>query len=124
MSNLTISPLNFKFFESAVELSHENNLVGMIDSEPCVDRFGMNDRNALSMWDVFIKPEYRGRGIVRALSHFVNNELRASNIQRLYVTHGTVNPTARGFWNRDFTNYSYTMTRMINRDMLGNIELF
>lgn len=101
-----------------------NSLVGMIDAEPCDDGFGMNDRSALSMGDVFIKSEYRGQGIARALLQFANNELRKSNIQRLYVTHGTINPTARGFWDRDFTNYSYTMTRTINRNMLGNIELF
>lgn len=102
----------------------DNSLAGMINAEPCDGGFGVNDSNALNMGDVFIKPEYRGQGLAAALLRFANDELEKSSIQRLYVTHGTINPTARGFWDRYFTNYSYTMTRTINKDMLGNIELF
>jgi hypothetical protein len=51
------------------------------------------------------------QGIAKALLRFANDELRESNIERLFVTHGTINPTARNFWDR-------------YKDMLGNIELY
>jgi len=40
----------------------------------------------------------------------------------LLVTHGTINPNARGFWDKYFSNYAYTMARVIDKDMLGIIE--
>ena len=45
-----------------------------------------------------------------------------TEIKRIYVTHGTINPTARGFWDKYFSNYSYTMTREIDPNMLGVIH--
>jgi GNAT superfamily N-acetyltransferase len=97
-------------------------LVGMIDSEPVDYGFAIDDAEALSMGDVFMEPAYRGRGLAAALLKFANDELKRSGVRRLFVTHGTINPTARGFWDKYFTNYSYTMTRLIDPDMLGTIK--
>lgn len=97
-------------------------LVGMIDSEPVDIALLQNDSSALCMGDIFVKPNYRGEGVAATLLAFANDELRKDGIKRLLVTHGTINPNARGFWDKYFTNYSYTMTRLIDADMLGNIE--
>ena len=56
------------------------------------------------------------------LLKFANDELKKDGIERLFVVHGTTNPTARGFWDKHFTNYSYMMTRRIDPDMLGDIQ--
>ena len=47
--------------------------------------------------------------------------LQKDGVERLFVTHGTINPNARGFWDKYFMNYSYTLTRVIDSDMLGGI---
>jgi GNAT superfamily N-acetyltransferase len=99
-----------------------NRLVGMIDSEPVNCGFAVDDAEALSMGDIFVEPAYRERGISTALLKFANDELKNRGIRRLFVTHGTTNPTARGFWDKYFTNYFYAMTRLIDPGMLGAIK--
>lgn len=99
-----------------------NRLVGMIDSGPVDYGFAVDDAEALSMGDIFIEPDYRELGLAAALLKFANDELKTAGVRRLFVTHGTINPTARGFWDKYFTNYSYSMTRRIDPDMLGKIK--
>ncbi|SHJ76559.1 Acetyltransferase (GNAT) family protein [Anaerocolumna jejuensis DSM 15929] len=101
---------------------HNNQLVGMIDSEPTDIEFAKTDSKAIGMGDVFIKSNYRGCGLGAALLAFANNGIRESGIDRVFVTHGTINPTARGFWDKYFVNYAYTMTRQIDPEMLGIIK--
>ena len=97
-------------------------LIGMVISEPSDIAIAANDKYALNLSDLFIAPDYRRNNIGTALLAFANNELRRSGVQRLYVTHGTINPTARGFWDKYFQNYSFSMTRQINPEMLGKIQ--
>lgn len=99
-----------------------NRLVGMVDSEPVDYGFAEDDTEACNLGDIFIEPEYRELGLAATLLKFANDELKKDRIKRLFVVHGTVNPTARGFWDKYFTNYSYMMTRWINPDMLGKIR--
>lgn len=101
---------------------YNNELVGMIDSEPTDIEFAMTDSKAIGMGDVLIKSNYRGHGLGAALLAFANNRIKESGIDRIFVTHGTINPTARGFWDKYFTNYAYTMTRQIDPEMLGMIK--
>ena len=97
-------------------------LVGMVDSEPVGYGFAAHDQDALGMGDIFIAPGYREGGLAAALLKFAIDRLKIDGLRRLFVTHGTINPTARGFWDKYFTNYSYSMTRKIDPDMLGSIK--
>lgn len=99
-----------------------NRLIGMVNAEPPDNDFAINDIEAMSLGDLFIAPAYRRNGIGVALLEYANNELKKGGINRIFVTHGTINPTARSFWDRYFMNYSYTMTREIDPDMLGVIK--
>ena len=98
------------------------NLIGIIDSEPVDIELFKNDSKALCMGDVFVKPNYRGEGVAANLLRFANGVLKNNGAERLFVTHGTINPNARGFWDKYFTNYCYTMARVVDADMLGVIE--
>jgi len=100
----------------------EGKLIGMIDSEPAGEGIQTFGGKSMGMGDVFVVPSYRGLGVAHALLEYANHELKSSGIQRLYVMHGTINPTARGFWDKFFTPYAYTMTRSIDPAMLGPIE--
>ncbi|MBP1040350.1 GNAT family N-acetyltransferase [Vagococcus sp. BWB3-3] len=102
----------------------KDKLIGMINAEPVDNGFAAYDGDAMSMGDVFIEPQYRGKGIGEALLKFANDELLKIGVKRLFVTHGTINPTARGFWDNHFDNFSYALTRQIDTDMLGKIALF
>ena len=100
----------------------KSKLVGMLISEPSDIEIAQGDDRAMSLSDLFVAKEYRGKGIATCLLRFVNNELKKSGARRLYVTHGTINPTSRGFWDKYFANFSFAMSRQINPDMLGIIE--
>lgn len=99
----------------------KERLIGMVSAEPVDSELSMGDSDGLNMGDVFIDPLYRGQGLAAALLKYANDTLNVSGIKRLYVTHGTINPTARGFWDKHFMNGSYTMTRAIDPEMLGPI---
>lgn len=99
-----------------------DRLIGIIDSEPGGDAFITGCKDTVCMGDVFLNPAYRGMGIATQMLKYANDKLRESGIKTICVTHGTINPTARGFWDKYFENYSYTMTRQIDRNMLGIIE--
>ncbi|MCM1988589.1 GNAT family N-acetyltransferase [Oceanirhabdus seepicola] len=99
-----------------------NKLIGMIDSEPGRDAFITGGKGTVCMGDVFLNPDYRGRGIASQMLKYANDKLKECGIKTICVTHGTINPTARGFWDKYFQNYSYTMTRQIDSNMLGIIQ--
>ena len=96
--------------------------IGMVNAESPDKGFAIEDLNAMSLGDLFIAPPYRGKGIASALLNFANGELKKAETKRIFVTHGTINPNARGFWDKYFSNYSYTMNRKIDPDMLGVIQ--
>lgn len=100
----------------------DESLIGIVSAEPPDCEFSVGDDEAKSLSDVIIKNSYRGQGIAAALLRFVNEEMKKSGIKRLYVTHGTINPTARNFWDNYFVNYSYLMSREIDSNMLGVIK--
>ena len=101
---------------------NDGKLIGMVISEPPDKGFAIEDSDAMSLSDLFVKSDYRRQNIGAALLAFANDELRKSGIKRIFVTHGTINTTARGFWDRYFTNYSFTMIRQIDPNMLGIIQ--
>ena len=101
---------------------HNNQLIGLIGTEQTDIEFAKTDSKAIGMGVVFIKPNYRGQGVGAALLAFANNKIKESGIDRVFVTHGTINPTARGFWDKHFSNYAYTMTRRVDPAMLGIIK--
>jgi GNAT superfamily N-acetyltransferase len=102
---------------------HNDKLVGMIDSEAVnLNQFN-GDIHPIGLGDISINPSYHGMGIAKALLSFTNSKLKDDGYDRILVTHGTINPAARGFWGKYFKNYTYTMTRKIDKDMLGIIPL-
>lgn len=100
----------------------KTNLVGMVISEPSDIELAEADETAMNLSDLFVATDYRGKGIGASLLAFANKELKNSGVNRLFVTHGTINPTARGFWDTYFANYSYSMSRQIEERMLGVIR--
>lgn len=92
----------------------ENRIIGLMDANREGNSFITNDESCFSVSDIFVIEEYRGNWIARELLSYVNDTLRDKGIRRLWVEHGTANPNARGFWNKYFSTFSYTLVRDID----------
>jgi len=79
-----------------------DKLIGMVSAELPVKGFAIGDPEASTMGDLFISPAYRRNGIGAVLLDYANNEFKKSGVKRIFVTHGTINPTARVFWDKYF----------------------
>ncbi len=62
-----------------------------------------------------VLPEYRGRGVMRALLSVLAEKYRAEGITVLGVDYETQNPQARGFWESVFTPYTWSWERHFDR---------
>ena len=51
--------------------------------------------------------------LAKVMLDYVSDILAKADAHRLWVENGTANPNARGFWNKYFTTYGYTMIRDI-----------
>lgn len=62
-----------------------------------------------------VQPEYRGRGVMRALLSALAEKYRGEGITVLGVDYETQNPQARGFWESIFTPYTWSWERHFDR---------
>lgn len=74
------------------------------------------------MGEAYVIPKYRGNMIAQGMLNYVSDILAKEGARRLWVEHGTANPNARGFWNKYFTTYEYTMIRDIEIEHLVNLR--
>lgn len=88
-------------------------IIGIIDANEDGNGFITNFNDFYNVGDIFVENAYRGQQIAQNLLAYVNQSLMEKGIHVLWVEHGTANPTARGFWNKYFSTYSYTMIRDI-----------
>lgn len=95
-----------------------NHIIGLLDANRDGNNFITDDELCYNVGDIFVIEEYRGNGIARELLRFVNYTLREKGIEQLWVEHGTANPNARGFWNKYFSTFSYTLVRDIDYSLL------
>ena len=73
----------------------------------------INNEGCCNVGDIFVREKYRGMGVAQDLLKYVAASQHDHHINKLWVEHGTANPNARGFWNKYFHSYSYTMFREI-----------
>lgn len=65
-----------------------------------------------------VLPEYRGQGIMRELVARLADRYRAEGITTLGVDYETMNPNARGFWERYFVAYTRSFERRFDHPWL------
>lgn len=90
-------------------------IIGIIDANADGSSFITNDKMIFNVGDIYVSEEYRGKGIAQQLLQYANDYLKNQGVSRLWVEHGTANPNARGFWDKYFEPYIYTMIREIER---------
>ena len=91
----------------------EEQLVGIITANKGGNSFINNQADYYNVGDIYVEPKYRGSMTAQKMLAYLSDTLAKEGIQRLWVEHGTANPNARGFWDKYFTAYCYTMIRDI-----------
>jgi ribosomal protein S18 acetylase RimI-like enzyme len=100
-----------------VAKDHEN-IIGMMDVSKDGNNFVSRENDTMNVSDLYFKAEYRGQQAAEELLLHVNNTLKKEGVKRLWVEHGTTNPTAQRFWGKYFNKFTYTLTREIDERML------
>lgn len=93
----------------------DENIIGMMDVSRDGNSFINKECDTMNVGDLFFKPNYRGLQAAEGLLSYVNDTLRKEGVKRIWVEHGTTNPTAQRFWSKYFGRFTYTLTRKIDR---------
>ena len=103
--------------ENTKVLIAENNgrIIGILCAGKDGNSFLNNGKNWYNIGDLYVDSNYRGSGLAQLLLSEMIRSLKESGFEKFWVEHGTANPNARGFWNKYFDSYLYTMTRVIER---------
>lgn len=103
--------------ENTKVLIAENNgrIIGILCARKDGNSFLNNGKNWYNIGDLYVESNYRGSGLAQLLLSEMIRSLEESGFEKFWVEHGTANPNARGFWNKYFDSYLYTMTRVILR---------
>ncbi len=92
----------------------DENTIGMMDVSRDGNSFINRECDTMNVGDLFFKPNYRGHQAAEGLLSYVNDTLRKEGVKRIWVEHGTTNPTAQRFWGKYFCRFTYTLTREID----------
>lgn len=93
----------------------QDRIIGILCAGKDGNSFLNNDKNWYNIGDLYVDSNYRGSGLAQLLLTEMIRSLEESGFEKFWVEHGTANPNARGFWNKYFASYLYTMTRVIER---------
>lgn len=97
----------------------QKNIIGMIDVSKDGNNFVTMEEDTMNVGDLYLKTDFRGNNIAQELLLYVNNTLKKEGVKRLWVEHGTTNPTAQRFWGKYFNQFTYTLTRKIDERILA-----
>lgn len=92
----------------------EGTLIGIIEANDSSNSFITSDAACYNVGEIYVIEEYRGKNVAQALLSYTNEILQKAGGRSQWIEHGTANPQARGFWNKYFATYSYTLIREIN----------
>jgi len=92
----------------------QGHFIGLIESNGEAKPLLLCRQPARNVGEVVVLPEYRGSGLAQALLACCEHDLLQRGVPFDWVSHGTVNPNANGFWDRYFQPYYYEFERTIN----------
>lgn len=96
----------------------KGKMIGMIDVSTGGNSFITSENDTRNVGDLYVELKYRGQAVSHGLMRYVISTLQAEGVKRLWVEHGTTNPTAQRFWSKYFQSFTYTLTRSIDGKML------
>lgn len=96
-----------------VAFDQKGNMIGMIETNG--ERCGLIGLPSVNVGEVFVKREWRGKGVSASLLSYAYEYERKRSVTTLWVEHGTANPNARAFWGNYFETFEYEMDRIIRK---------
>lgn len=94
--------------------SYEGKVIGYIETTESGENFTCDDQETINICGAYLSLEYRGRGIFDLLLSFVFKQFQQSSYKCCGVDFESINPTAKNFWTKYFTPYTYSMVRRID----------
>lgn len=92
-----------------------DELIGFIDTTTDDgENFVSQGSGILNISGMFLSEEYRGKGLAKLLADAAVEEARNLGKPVLGVDYETMNPTARGFWEKYFTPYTLSVVRRVD----------
>lgn len=91
----------------------DGGIVGIIETNAEEAALYFPAGKSVNVGEVFVVPELRGSGLAADLLKYAGSFAYGNGAEYMWVTHGTANPNARGFWDKYFTAVQYEMTRSI-----------
>lgn len=96
----------------------DDKTVGFIKIGSSGENFACDDKSMTNICGAYLLPEYRGNGIYQGLLSYLMDVLINERYSLCGVDFESFNPTAKGFWLKDFTPYTYSVTRRIDERIL------
>lgn len=94
----------------------DDKLVGFIDTtEGDGENFISQGSDILNISGMYVSPDYRGKGAAKLLANAAVEEAKNHGKTVLGVDYETMNPTARGFWEKYFTPYTVSLVRRLDK---------
>lgn len=78
------------------------------------ENFATEDKSMINICGAYCSPSYRGTGIYQNLLSHLMTLLKKEGYQLLGVDFESINPNARGFWSKYFTEYTHSVVRRID----------
>jgi GNAT superfamily N-acetyltransferase len=111
---------NSRFF-CAKRKDDTDGIIAYIELMESGENFACDDPLMVNICGACMLPQYRGSGLYTELLAFLLQTLKAEGYTRLGVDFESFNPTARGFWLRYFTPYTYSVARRIDERICPNL---
>jgi GNAT superfamily N-acetyltransferase len=92
--------------------------IGLMESG---ENFACDDPLMVNICGACMLRQYRGSGLYTELLAFLLQTLKAEGYTRLGVDFESFNPTARRFWLKYFTPYTYSVARRIDERICPNL---
>jgi len=97
----------------------DDQLIGLIDTnEEDGENFISQGQPILNISGMYLSDAYRGKGLAQLLVNAAVDEAKNLGKPLLGVDYETMNPTARGFWEKYFTPYTISLVRRIDVEKL------
>jgi len=90
-----------------------NRIIAYIEIMARGENFATYGKKMMNICGAFMVPEYCGSGIYTQLLNYLLQQLETENFIRLGVDYESINPTAKGFWLKYFTPYTYSVVRVV-----------
>lgn len=86
------------------------------------ENFVTEDKSMINICGAYCSPAYRGVGVYHNLLCYLMMILKNEGYTLLGVDFESINPTARGFWIKYFTEYTHSLVRRIDDKAVNRIK--